>query len=439
MKAELLLLGIALLTSIGHAEIINIPGEYESIQDGIDASEDGDTVLVQPGRYSENVIFNGKAITLASLFLTTGNESYIDSTRIYGNREPESTVRFVGNEGASSKLVGFNIRSGMGSLDYQGDRSGGGIICLNASPTLSHLDICRNHASFGGGIYIDGAAPILENLVIYENEASYGGGIDFWNVDIEIDRTLITGNIAGEGGGIRSFRSNLRLRNCTIYGNIYIGVELIPDDDNSPSITAINSIFWGNSNQWEISAPYCEVHSCAVEGGNDHVDGEIVNWENNIEQYPEFVNPENGDLRLLNNSPCIDAGRAFLVIEEDTLINLSEEEYSGDAPDIGAFEYDPQQTGEPWGNHPCTFVCDPPFPNPFNSLTNITCTLSAPSPVTIRIYNTSGQLVEVLLERVMPAGKHLVAWDGKGMLSGLYFCRLEDGNHVHNAKLVLVR
>ena len=58
-------------------QIINIPGDYPTIQLGIGAAINGDTVLVQPGRYVENIDFLGKNITVASLFSTTQDTSYI--------------------------------------------------------------------------------------------------------------------------------------------------------------------------------------------------------------------------------------------------------------------------------------------------------------------------------------------------------------------------
>jgi len=46
------------------ATIINVPDNYPTIQEGIDTSTDGDTVLVQPGTYYENINFNGHNIEL---------------------------------------------------------------------------------------------------------------------------------------------------------------------------------------------------------------------------------------------------------------------------------------------------------------------------------------------------------------------------------------
>ena len=69
-------------TNSTQARIINVPEDQETIQAGIDASEDGDTVLVQPGEYFENISYDQKVITLASLFLLNGDKAYIDSTII---------------------------------------------------------------------------------------------------------------------------------------------------------------------------------------------------------------------------------------------------------------------------------------------------------------------------------------------------------------------
>ena len=54
-----LLLQVILLTSITMAEVLYVPAEFSTIQDAIEASESGDSVLVSPGFYQENINFEG--------------------------------------------------------------------------------------------------------------------------------------------------------------------------------------------------------------------------------------------------------------------------------------------------------------------------------------------------------------------------------------------
>ena len=92
-----LLLLILSFSGLSQVRVINVPDDEETIQAGIDEAEEGDTVLVQPGEYVENINFEGKAITVASLILTTGDRAYIDSTIIDGNEE-DCVVSFNNEE-----------------------------------------------------------------------------------------------------------------------------------------------------------------------------------------------------------------------------------------------------------------------------------------------------------------------------------------------------
>ena len=97
------------------ATIINVPDDYSTIQGGIDASSDGDTVLVQAGTYPQNINYNGKNIVVSSLALTTGDTSYISQTVISGTGG--TAVRFgnysqgIGVD-TTAKLFGFTISNG---------------------------------------------------------------------------------------------------------------------------------------------------------------------------------------------------------------------------------------------------------------------------------------------------------------------------------------
>nr|MBC8415061.1 hypothetical protein [Candidatus Cloacimonadota bacterium] len=59
-------------------------GNFTTIQEGIDACANSDTILVYPGTYFENLVIEEKYMTIGSLYLTTGDESYIPQTIIDG-------------------------------------------------------------------------------------------------------------------------------------------------------------------------------------------------------------------------------------------------------------------------------------------------------------------------------------------------------------------
>ncbi len=72
-KPTLFTIAIWLICVTVSAQIINVPADQASIQAGINAATDGDTVLVAPGTYYENINFMGKAITVASHFIMDDN------------------------------------------------------------------------------------------------------------------------------------------------------------------------------------------------------------------------------------------------------------------------------------------------------------------------------------------------------------------------------
>src|SRR5262249_42070944 len=57
---------IALSAAPTSASVIHVPGDRPTIQQGINAANAGDTVLVSPGTYLERIDFIGKAIVVTS-------------------------------------------------------------------------------------------------------------------------------------------------------------------------------------------------------------------------------------------------------------------------------------------------------------------------------------------------------------------------------------
>ncbi len=104
------ILGLLVVT-IANATIINIPVDYSTIQNGIDAASNNDTVLVQPGTYVENINYNEKNIVVGSLFITTNDTSYISQTVIDVDSSG-TVVTFGSGEDSTAFLSGFMISNG---------------------------------------------------------------------------------------------------------------------------------------------------------------------------------------------------------------------------------------------------------------------------------------------------------------------------------------
>jgi hypothetical protein len=84
------------------------------------------------------------------------------------------------------------------------------------------------------------------------------------------------------------------------------------------------------------------------------------------------------------------------------------------------------------------------YPNPFNPDTVVPFALSSGGKARLAVYSLLGQEVAVLVDGVLPAGNHRVAWDGRDALgrsvaSGTYILRIEAGRFTAVRKLMLLK
>lgn len=181
----------------------------------------GDTVLVYPGTYRENIAFLGKAITVKSV---EGPEQTILDGSLVGAL---STVTFNAGETSSSVLSGFTIKKGKGTR-INSSNYGGGIYVTNASPKLEDLIIRENAATFGGGIACNlNANPTLHNVRIEANSATNaGGGVYVNNGDPVLTQVKILGNSTtgsgSDGAGMWASKNDGLLENVLIADNIAV-------------------------------------------------------------------------------------------------------------------------------------------------------------------------------------------------------------------------
>ncbi|PYX00788.1 MAG: hypothetical protein DMG89_03510 [Acidobacteria bacterium] len=200
---------------------ILVPGDQPTIQGGIDAANNGDTVLVAPSTYYENINFKGKAITVTS--------SAGAAQTIIDGGQKASVVTFNSFEGTNSVISGFTLQNGS---DVSSTTSlGGGIFIDYASPKILNNIIQNNASSFGGaGILVYFSSPVVQGNIIRNNYSPgysgvIGGGIYVLGGGAaQIIGNLIASNStapSGSGGGIGLNGAGTPvIKNNTISGNV---------------------------------------------------------------------------------------------------------------------------------------------------------------------------------------------------------------------------
>jgi hypothetical protein len=186
----------ALLTVVAPAAsaavTLLVPSRYRTIGAAISAAHNGDTVLVSPGTYRENITIVGKSITIKAA------NSNPAMTVIAGNAG--RTPVMIQQVGSGMRLLGFRIANGSAPSGQ-----GGGITVANgASPVIAYNQIVYNRSNDGAGILVwnhsnpDIAYNYIENNVA----ARFGGGVFAVRAsNPTLHHNVIMANHAGGGGG----------------------------------------------------------------------------------------------------------------------------------------------------------------------------------------------------------------------------------------------
>ena len=161
---------------------------YSSIQSAINATNNGDTVLVHKGTYYENIDFSGKQIELTGI---DPNESdVIDFPAIDGNGTGP-VVSFTHGEDPNCTMTGFVITRGEGDLV-------GGIYCQGSSPTIANCLIVGNRVSDpnGAAIYCSDSNAVFTHCTIVDNVAgTNAAGIVMENSDGVVTNSIVWNNV----------------------------------------------------------------------------------------------------------------------------------------------------------------------------------------------------------------------------------------------------
>jgi hypothetical protein len=286
MKNSLSLSLVLLFSSVGVAQNTwNVPGDFSTIQAAIDASATGDSILVGPGDYPENLDLSGKGLSIIS---TDGPAL----TSITGGANA-SLVTLEATP-AGTEVAGFSLSGGYGHVSGNGDRYGGGVWANSAAvATIRNCYILRNQRLFGGGTFGGGA---------------YSGGLS----KLTLEYCVIAYNHAWACGGatLVDHSSEMYLNRCTIYGNTstnFLGTQGGVGGANDGDTWVSDCIVWGNDGQ-DIGAfggglgTGCEfyVTYSDVDGG--------YSGAGNIDVDPLLVDVSTDNFNLQSGSPCINTG-----------------------------------------------------------------------------------------------------------------------------------
>jgi len=468
-KIILVLSALVLMFQFSFPVILNVPGTYSTIQEGINASVNGDTVLVEQGTYMENINFRGKRIVLTSRYYVTNDPATIAATIINGstpvNPDTASCVIISSGEDSTTVLQGFTLTGGGGTRweDEHGlgswYREGGGILIQYSFPIIQNNIIKDNNitnntnvvSTGGGGIRMGDSYPRIRNNIIMRNSGKYGAGIVLNFSGAEISNNIICLNFGstsyGSGAGIWMTgpftRPKLIFNNTIVYNSASTGTAGVLC---ASSTTLKNNIIWGNSTvtqvQGSVSATYNDVQGGYSGSGNINADP-LFNDSNYI---------------LLSSSPCVDKGDSNTIYNDlpdpgnPTLAKYPSR--GGLRNDIGAY-------GGPLakiltnsiigikqisGEVPSGFALNQNYPNPFNPKTVISFSIWIPSGqlavnslIKLTIYDILGREIQTIVNEKLSPGTYEVKFDGSEYGSGVYFYSLETGSYRITRKMILAK
>jgi len=256
---------------------------------------DGQVIKVVQGTYvlqgkgSAVLNWQGHDLKIEGGYRSAGGERDHDPTKTIIDGLGSVRCLYVRNLSDDSKISGFTIQGGMGE-------TGGGIYNPNSALNIRDCIFRDNDAVRGGAIYSVGVGfPHMTNCLFYDNEASESGGAIYGNT--KITHCTFSRNTAND-------------EISSVVGNSIIR----------------NSILWDGSRSM-LGNPDVKYSSIPQEG---------YEGNGNLMTPPLFLDAGNGNFRLMEGSPAIDAGDSVVLVDHDLDGKIRP---VGNRVDMGAYEY----------------------------------------------------------------------------------------------------
>jgi len=273
---------------------------YQTIQDGLDAAQSGDVVMVAHGVYTGagnvDLDFGGKDIWLQSKL---GPQATI----IDGGGSTGGFV-FDSGETAAAILDGFTIRN-----CNAGGANGGGIYISASSPTIQNCVLDGNSATNGGAIACEaGSSAAIINCLLIDNSAGSGGAIYCDSSSPTIDNCTLAANAATTmGGAVGTLAATVTVYDSILWGNTAsTGHEIALTSTASPSslVGRYSDIDGGLGEAYVESGCTLDLDGSDIDADPQCVSGLLHGY------YLSQTAAGQG-----SDSPCVDAG-------SDTAANL---------------------------------------------------------------------------------------------------------------------
>ncbi len=321
MKSATILIAILLIAISSFGAIINVPAEQPTIQAGINAASDFDTVQVAPGTYTgdgnRDIDFAGKKV-----YLKGGGYYGSDVIIQCGGTDLDEHIGIWIHTGEDSNTVvdGFTV-SGAYKLLSPMPGYFGAIHCDGTSPKIINCTVSDN-AHHGISVF-NGGNPMITDCRVERNlnGIRIGRVPMFGGANVRILRAMVLDN---DSCGIQLYdHGDHYIENCLVGNNAVDGIckfvdmpKVLPDNPAGQDSYVYNTIAFGNGRYGLFNYWVGEMYvTCSDSWGNDSanylgVQGAAGDVQGNLSADPLFCFPDTGNYYIRDNSPCAPANNS---------------------------------------------------------------------------------------------------------------------------------